>query len=410
MKNIYYEKFRFGGTDMSNLRLNKITLLLLLILVLSLKSVEGSKAIEVFNNESVEESGNFVFKELDEVKDIYSDILIDRITNDKNVITGKTFKNSIVKFNINNVEYVSNTDDDGNFVVLVEEGLLIDIDQIRVKVCDYLDNELSNLSLVVHDILPPVDPKIDGIVNNSDFKVMGSGEPNSIVKLIIGDKEFLGYILNDGNFEIEVGDSLRNVDKFKLISYDYFNNYSNLVEKCVEDVIAPEKPTVTNIDFINNLVYGNGEANCEVVVSFDGKSYKSYIDENGYFYIHDDEGLLENTEHIKIHVVDLSGNSSEEVLFGLEKKNVGVVTLRSLDPNNGIIKDAMIRLNGCDGYLHNEDRVFNLNSEGNLIIEDIPFGDYELLIRYRTFNNQLEENIVNISLNEENSDIEILID
>ena len=65
MKNIYYEKFKFGGTDMSNLRLNKITLLLLLILVLSLKSVEGSKAIEVFNNESVEESGNFVFKELD---------------------------------------------------------------------------------------------------------------------------------------------------------------------------------------------------------------------------------------------------------------------------------------------------------------------------------------------------------
>ncbi len=71
----------------------------------------------------------------------------------------------------------------------------------------------------------------------------------------------------------------------------------------------------------------------------------------------------------------------------------------------------MIRLNGSDDYLYNnEDRVFNLNSEGNLMIEDIPFGDYELLIRYRTINNKLEENLLSISLNEENSDIEILID
>ena len=44
------------------------------------------------------------------------------------------------------------------------------------------------------------------------------------------------------------------------------------------------------------------------------------------------------------------------------------------------------------------------------MIEDIPFGDYELLIRYRTINNKLEENLLSISLNEENSDIEILID
>lgn len=71
----------------------------------------------------------------------------------------------------------------------------------------------------------------------------------------------------------------------------------------------------------------------------------------------------------------------------------------------------MIRLNGSDDYLYNnEDRVFNLNSEGSLMIEDIPFGDYELLIRYRTINNKLEENLLSISLNEENSDIEILID
>ena len=396
---------------MSNLSLNKITVSLLLILTFSLKTVIGAKAVEVFNNESLEESGNFIFKELDEVKDIYSDILVDRITNDKNVISGKTFKNSIVKFNINNVEYVSNTDDEGNFVVLVEEGLLVDVDQIRVKVCDYLDNELSNLSLVVHDILPPIDPKINGLVNNSDIMVSGSGEPNSIVKLIICDMEFLGYISNYGNFEIVVGDSLRNVDKLRLISYDYFNNYSNMIEKSVEDVISPDRPSITNVDCINSFVYGNGEANCEVVVSFDGKTYKSYIDENGYFYVQDDEGLLENTEHIKVRVVDLSGNSSEEVFFGIEKQNVGAITLRSLDPDNNVIKDAMIRLNGADDYLYNnEDRVFNLNSEGSLMIEDIPFGDYELLIRYRTINNKLEENLLSISLNEENSDIEILID
>ena len=52
---------------MSNLSLNKITVSLLLILTFSLKTVIGAKAVEVFNNESLEESGNFIFKVLDDV-------------------------------------------------------------------------------------------------------------------------------------------------------------------------------------------------------------------------------------------------------------------------------------------------------------------------------------------------------
>ncbi|EIA23969.1 hypothetical protein SFB1_097G1, partial [Candidatus Arthromitus sp. SFB-1] len=38
--------------------------------------------------------------------------------------------------------------------------------------------------------------------------------------------------------------------------------------------------------------------------------------------------------------------------FGIEKQNVGAITLRSLDPDNNVIKDAMIRLNGSDDYLY----------------------------------------------------------
>ena len=385
-----------------------------LFVLFSLVSFKA-QAIEVFND--VKHTNNmdkFVFKEIDEFKDnsneLYGSILIDKITNDKNMIKGKSFKNSLVKFLINDIEYISSTDDEGNFILLLEEGLLVDVDQVNVRVCDYLGNELSNVSFVVHDILPPIDPKIEDVVNNSDNVIRGYGEPNSSIRVLIGDKEFTGYTLTNGSFEIQVGDSLRDAESFKIISYDCFNNYSNLVEKQVNDVIAPYKPSINVVDCDNNFVHGSGEANCEVVVSFDDKKYKSYIDENGNFYVYDDEGSIENTDLIKVKVVDLSGNSSEEVLFKVEKKNVGRVVLKSLDVNNKIIKDAMIKVNGMDDCLLNEDKVFNLNSEGNLFLEDLPFGNYELVIRYRTSDHKLEENVLSISLDEGNSEVEVLID
>lgn len=371
-------------------------------------------AIEVFDNSAYKDQDKFLVREFDNKENIggiYSDILIDKITNDKNIIKGKSFKNSLIKFLINDMEYILNTDDEGNFTLLLEEGLLVDADQVNIRVCDYLDNELSNVSFVVHDILPPIDPIVDGAVNNTDNFIVGYGEPNSFVKILIADKEFLGYTSPNGNFEIEIGDSLVNADSLKIISYDCFNNYSNILEKEVNDVIAPENPIINFIDCENNFVYGTGEENCEVVVSFDNKIYKSYIDENGNFYVHDDEGCIEETEIINARVIDLSGNSSENISFKIEKKNVGRVVLKGLDIKNKIIKDAMIRVNGIeDYYTLNEDKVFNLNSDGNLFLEDLPFGNYELVIRYRTNDNKLEENTLNIVLEDGNSEIEILID
>ena len=70
----------------------------------------------------------------------------------------------------------------------------------------------------------------------------------------------------------------------------------------------------------------------------------------------------------------------------------------------------MIKVNGMDDSLLNEDKIFNLNSEGNLFLEDLPFGDYELVIRYRNNENQLEENVLKITINEEQSEVEVLID
>lgn len=390
----------------------KVFFILIGLLIFNLNAY----AVEIFeDNSACKDQDKFSVKEFNSKDNncgLYSNILIDKITNDKNIIKGKSFKNSLVKFLINDMEYISNTDDEGNFTLLLEEGFLVEADQVNIRVCDYLDNELSNVSLVVHDILPPIDPKIDGIVNNTDKIIVGYGEPNSFIKVFIGDNEFLGYTTPNGRFEIEIGDSLANADSLKIISYDCFNNYSNVFEKEINDVIAPENPNISFVDCENNFVYGTGEANCEVIVSFDNKMYKSYVDENGDFYVHDDEGCIEETEIINARVIDLGGNSSENISFKIEKKNVGRVVLKSLDINNKIIKDAMIKVNGNhdNDYFSNEDKVFNLSSEGDLFLEDLPFGNYELVIRYRTSDNKLEENILNIILEEGNSEVEILID
>lgn len=393
----------------------KLSLLVAVSLFMSLFLNLEAKSIEAFKEVNINGIEKLIFKEFDEsrliVIDVFNDILIDRITNDKNVIRGRAFKNSILKFLVNDIEYIANTDEDGNFILLLEEGVLVDIDQINVKIYDYLNNELSSFSFVIHDILPPVDPKIEYVVNNSDNVIRGIGEPNSLIKVFIGDKEFNSYTSVIGDFEIEVGDSLRDVQSFKMISHDSYNNQSNLVEKQVNDVIAPQKPNINLVDCLNNLVQGSGEANCEVVASFDDKKYRTYIDDSGSFFIYDDEGDLDSTDLITMKVIDKSGNISEEILYKIQKENVGKLVLKSLDVNNKIIRDAMIKVNNLDyNELVNEDKVFNLNSDGNLFLDDIPFGDYELVIRYRTNENKLEENILNISINKENSEVEVLID
>lgn len=391
-----------------------IGLFVLLNLFLVLVSAIRVLAVETFNMDKSYSTDKFSFQEVSKIKegmDLQGSILMDRITNDKNIITGRSFKNSIIKFLINDVEYVSSTNNEGNFALLLEEGLLVDVDQINVRVYNYLQEELLNQSFVVHDVLPPVDPLVTSEVNNSDNFIKGFGEPNSFIKVYVSDREFVGCVSQNGFFEIDVEDSLRNAKDFTMISYDYFNNCSNFITKEVHDVIAPEKPNIDIVDCDNNFVHGIGEANCDVIITFDNKKYKSKIDENGSFYVYDDEGAMSNTDFIKVKVVDSGGNSSEEVLFKVQKQNVGRVILKGLDMENKTIRDAMIKVKGIgDSYAFNDDNVFNLSSDGNLFLEDLPFGDYELVIRYRTNEQRLEENVLNINLSEENSEVEILID
>lgn len=376
----------------------------------ALSSINVEETVEV--DENLDQTDKFVFREIEHIEfnENYKDIVVEKITNDKSYIKGKTFKDSIVKFYINDVEYVSSTDDEGNFTLLLEEGLLVDADQISMKVCDYVNNELSRFSFVVHDVLPPIDPNLNNVINNSDSIIRGYGEPNSAIKILINDSEFTGHTYNNGNFEIEVGDSLMNANKVKLISYDYFNNYSNLVEAGVRDIIGPHKPMINVVDSENSIINGTGEPNCEVLVSLDDKVYKTFVNEDGNFSVFDEEGIIVSTNLIKVKLIDSSGNRSEESYFELEKEDIGKIILKSLDVNNHMIKDAMIKVNGPEEYILKEDQIFNLNSEGNLILEDLPFGNYELVIRYRTNDYSLAENVLNINLDEINSEIEVLID
>ena len=379
-----------------------------LILILGVKSfaIDVSISSDTKDKFIVTEVSDFI----NENNEMYS-VLIDKITNDKNIIEGRTVKNSLVKFYINNVEYVLNTDEEGNFILLLEEGLLVNIDQINVRVCDYLENQLYETSFIVHDILPPVNPQFIETITNSDSVIKGFGEPNSSVKIFLNDKEFIGDVHSNGYFEIPVGDDLREVGEIRIISYDSFNNYSDMIECKVVDVIPPNKPNIDVVDCNNNFVYGNGEANCEVIVSFDEKKYKSYINQDGSFYVYDEEGLIENTEFIKVKIVDLSGNVSEEAVFKVQKENVGRIVLKSLDLDSKIIREAIIKVNDLsNGEEVNSDRVFNLDSSGNLFIEELPLGDYEVVIRYRNNECKSKEDILQISLNEENYEVEILID
>ncbi len=395
----------------------KITFGVFVILNLILGFVFALKvlAIEAFDVDKSFDLERFSFQEVvDSVRegvDLQGSILIDRITNNKNTITGRSIKNSIIKLSIGGTEYVSSTNDDGSFTLLLEEGLLVDVDQINICVYNHLQEELSNESFIVHDVLPPVDPIIDKVVDNSDKTITGFGEPNSFVKIYILDKEFTGCVSQSGNFEIDVQDSLEHADSFRIVSYDYFNNCSNFITKPVNDVIPPNKPDISIVNCNNNFVHGSGEANCDVVVSFDSSKYKSKIDDNGSFYIYDDEGYMSDTDLIKVRVVDSYGNNSEEVLLKVQKQNVGKVVLKGVDMDNKTIRDAMIKVREVgDYYSGNDDKVFNLSSDGNLLIDDLPFGNYELTIRYRTDEHRLEENVLNINLNEDNSEIEILID
>lgn len=401
-----------------NIKIHKFMFGFVYLTIFTFLGHRAEAVVKILNNQQVNYMDMCVVKETGEVKynnkDLENNIFMNKITNDKDVISGKSFKNSLVKFLINDIEYMTNTDEHGNFILLLEEGLLVDVDQINVKVYDGSSNELSNASFVVHDVLAPIDPKVDNVITNLDNSISGYGEANSFIKIYINDREFSGYIGNNGLFKIDVGDSLRDSDTFSMVSYDYFNNQSNVVKKEVKDIIAPVKPEISFIDNNNNSVNGKGEPNCEVIVSFDDRVYKGSVNENGEFHIFDEEGYLKYSDVVTAKLVDPTGNSSEEVQLKVQKENIGRVILKSMDIENKIIKDAMIKLNAVgndySNYGVNEDAVFNLNNEGSLFLEELPFGEYELVIRYRNDDYKMQENILQISINEDNSEIEVLIE
>ena len=401
---------------MSILKIHKVIVSFLVVMIVFLTKIHVNAIVKILNNDQgVNYMDIYVFNEGGELKynnnkELEGNIFMDKITNDKDLISGKSFKNCLIKFLINDVEYISNTDDEGRFVLLLEEGLLVDVDQINIRVYDYLNNELSNASFVVHDVLVPIDPKIDNMVTNVDKYITGYGEANSFIKILINDEEFTGYIPGDGMFKIEVGDSLRESNSFCAISYDYFNNYSNMIEKQVKDVIAPSKPEIKMVDCNTNIINGKGEPNCEIIVYFDNKIYKGHVNNEGEFCIFDEEGCLSFTDSVTAKLIDSSGNNSDEVHFKVQKENVGSVILKSMDLDSKTIKDAMIKLSGIGNGYVNEDTVFNLNSDGNLLLEELPFGDYELVIRYRNDEYKLEENILQISINQDSSQVEVLIE
>lgn len=400
---------------MSIFKIHKLIFSFVCCMILTFIGYKANAVVKILNNDQyVNYMDIYVFNEGGELKfnnrELESNIFMDKITNDKNVISGKSYKNSLVKFLINDMEYLSNTDEEGNFNLLIEEGLLVDVDQINVRVYDYLNNELSNATFVVHDVLVPIDPRIEGEVTNMDNFISGYGEANSFIKVFINDQEFTEYIPCNGFFKIDVGDSLKDMNSFKMVSYDYFNNYSNTVEKEIKDVIPPIKPEINDVDCNGNLIKGKGEPNCEIVVSFDNKIYRGYVNEEGDFNVTDEEGYLQYADSLTAKLIDPSGNNSEEIQFKVQKENVGRVILKSMDVDNKIIKDAMIKLSGVgNGYI-DDDAIFNLNSDGNLFLEELPFGDYELVIRYRNGEYKLEENILQISINQDSSEIEVLIE
>ncbi|WP_430487554.1 Ig-like domain-containing protein [Priestia flexa] len=207
--------------------------------------------------------------------------VVNQVTNNDKVITGKAEANSTVTVNVgkNRIGYAK-ANASGTFSVAIPSQKVGTTLNVTAKDAAGNVSSLTYVKVASVDVTPPAKPIVNQVDDN-DKVITGKAEANSTVTVNVG-KNRIGYVKASSNGSFSVSIPVQKAGTtLNVTAKDAAGNVSSLsyVKVVKADVTPPAKPTVNKVKETDKVVTGKAEANSTVTVNV-GKNRLGYAKAN----------------------------------------------------------------------------------------------------------------------------------
>ena len=207
--------------------------------------------------------------------------VVNQVTNNDKVITGKAEANSTVTVNVgkNRIGYAK-ANASGSFSVSIPAQKVGTTLNVTAKDAAGNVSSLTYVKVTSVDVTPPAKPIVNQVDDN-DKVITGKAEANSMVTVNVG-KNRIGYVKASSNGSFSVGIPIQKAGTtLNVTAKDAAGNVSSLsyVKVVKADMTPPAKPTVNKVKETDKVVTGKAEANSTVTVNV-GKNRLGYAKAN----------------------------------------------------------------------------------------------------------------------------------
>lgn len=197
-------------------------------------------------------------------------------------ITGTTESEATVTITIGKSKYEAMANKDGIFYTSIPQ--LQANTKISVTATDSSGNISDPAIVTVLDKTPPTAPKVN-VVTDYTRAVKGTVEPNTKIKISVGENIYNGSANEDGVFQISIPAQKANT-KLIVHATDASGNVSEAVIITVLDKTPPAVPNVNIVKESSTVITGKSEAFTVITVTFGNKVIgTATTDKNGDFKV-----------------------------------------------------------------------------------------------------------------------------
>ncbi len=271
-----------------------------------------------------------------------SNINTDGVTNDSNLLfSGTGEPNASIVININNTNYNTTVSANGSWSYQLPVTLLDGVYPYTITTTDDAANTDSLSKSLTVDTVISLESRLDelsdsgklstdGVTNDKTPTISGTGEANATVTVAINGKTYTDTVAANGTWSITIpnSDALPdNVYNYVAVIKDLAGNTLTQNKTIKIDTLAPApftgelkvssdtgKLTNDGVTKITTPTYtGKGEAQADVTLVINSKTYTSVVDANGDWSIDVVDALADASYNYQLTQTDLAGNTVSRI-------------------------------------------------------------------------------------------------
>ncbi|MGF9964021.1 Ig-like domain-containing protein [Bacillus rhizoplanae] len=216
-------------------------------------------------------------------KEEYAFFSVNEITDQSKAVTGKAKPDSTITVRIGTQEWKTTAGKDGTFAVAIPAQTSGQTVAVFAKDTNGLQSD--TVEMTVKDITAPAAPKVNAVTDQST-EVTGTTEANATVAITVNGKTIASATAGtNGTFTIKIPIQTAGTELL-VTATDKASNVSKQTKVIVQDVTAPNKPTVQSVTDNATEVKGTTEADAKVTVMSNEKIIASgNADKDGNFKV-----------------------------------------------------------------------------------------------------------------------------